>query len=395
MERTTLWAARCVIFVAFLDLFIQFPVVAPYASALGAAPALVGLIVGVYSATNLVGNLAAGAVVDRWGRKGPVLGGLLVSAAALSAYALVAAPGQLLAVRAVHGLAAAVLTPGAFALIGDTAASDRRARVMGINGAIIAVTAMIGPPLSGVGRDALGFGAVFLGGAALMLLAALAFWRGAAETIDRGAEGARPASLSGARWLALWRRPGLLAAYAAAFALTIGLGTLVTHLPQLLARDGSTRSAGLAFAIYALVAMAVMAGPLGHLSDRVGRFGPLAGGLALIGVGMLALGVAPNQIGASVGMAVFGTGFGLLFPAATALVAEASASRERGTAFGIFYAVYSLGVVVGSLLSGQITELQGELTGAPFLVGAALALLAAPPVSLLRRLVAAPTAQVT
>ena len=57
---STIPAARLVVFATFLDLFVQFPVVAPFARTLGAAPALVGLIVGVYSLTNLLGNLAAG-----------------------------------------------------------------------------------------------------------------------------------------------------------------------------------------------------------------------------------------------------------------------------------------------------------------------------------------------
>ncbi len=72
MAKYSIWAARFVIFVAFFDLFIQFPIVAPYAGSLGAAPALVGIIVAAYSATNLIGNLIAGLILDRWGRKGPV-----------------------------------------------------------------------------------------------------------------------------------------------------------------------------------------------------------------------------------------------------------------------------------------------------------------------------------
>ena len=36
--KSNLWAARLVIFAAFFDLFLQFPVVAPYAEELGASP---------------------------------------------------------------------------------------------------------------------------------------------------------------------------------------------------------------------------------------------------------------------------------------------------------------------------------------------------------------------
>src|SRR5687767_802664 len=178
---------------------------------------MVGLIVGVYSLTNLIGNLAAGVVLDRWGRKGPVLAGMVATAAVVAGYALVRTPEQLLGVRAAHGLATAVLTPGAFALIGDTAAVDRRARVMGVSGAIIAVAATIGPPLASAVADRAGVAALFLGTAAFMAAAAAFFalwaregrgWRtaeagvpGRAATVE-GAPGAYAAGEGG--YLSLW-----------------------------------------------------------------------------------------------------------------------------------------------------------------------------------------------
>jgi MFS family permease len=387
---STILAARLVVFVTFLDLFIQFPVVAPFARQLGATPSAVGWIVGAYSLTNLLGNLVAGVALDRWGRRLPVLIGLLVSALALASYAVVTTPGQLLAVRAVHGLATAVLTPGAFALIGDTAAVDRRARVMGVSGAIIAVAATLGPPLASALADRYGVGALFLGAAGLMLVAALHFWRRALET----AAPREDATATAAGYLSVWTRLPLVAAYLAVLALTIGLGALVTHLPQALVARGESGLRGAVFTVYALLAVLAMVGPLGRLSDRVGRRGPLAAGLSLIGLGMLLLALVPSAVGALLGMAVFGFGFGLLFPPATALVVEATDRSERGAAFGVFYAVYSLGVVVGAVLSGVLDEWGGDTTAAPLLIGAMVALAAAPAVLALgRRLVTAAARQ--
>jgi DHA1 family multidrug resistance protein-like MFS transporter len=384
-----IWASRLVIAVAFLDLFIQFPIVAPFARALGASPALAGAIVGIYSATNLAGNLLAGVAVDRWGRRRPILAGLVVTALALFGYAIVQTPEQLLRLRALHGFAAAILTPGAFALIGDLAAPDLRARAMGINGAIIAVTAVIGPPLAGVMRDRWNVGAPFLLGGALMIIATLIF---AAVVRERDfAVGVPMTQAPMGRYLERWFRPALLDAYLAALALTIGLGTLVTHLPLLLtARGESAGRAGLAFTIYAAVAMVLMASPTNRLSDRYGRLGPVASGIGLLAAGLLVLGLAPGMAGVGAGMAIFGLGFGLLFPAATALIADATTPWERGAAFGLFYAVYSLGVVIGSFLSGIIDDWLGEIGPGPFLVAAAVAALIAPTILLIRRRAVAP-----
>ena len=74
----------------------------------------------------------------------------------------------------------------------------------------------------------------------------------------------------------------------------------------------------------------------------------------------------------------FGTGFGMLFPTMKTILIEATSSHNRGRAFGVFYAIYSLGVVVGSTGSGVILEFQGDAGGGPFIFGAAAALTAIP-----------------
>jgi MFS family permease len=340
----------------------------------------------MYSATNLVGNLISGVLLDRWGRKRPVLIGLLLTAVALIGYSLVQTPEQLLIVRAVHGLAASVLTPGAFAILGDAARTGGRARVMGTSGALIAVAAVLGPPLAGGMRDQLGFGAVFLVASVIMLIAAFVFWRFVQETVRPAGETRPFAMQPKPDYLTLWTRPALVAAYLTAFALNVGSGTLVNYLSLLLTDRGEPASrTGLAFTVYAAVGLAVLAGPLNRLSDRSGRFPPMISGLALVGVGLLILAAVGNMLGVAVGMAVYGLGFGLLFPAATALVTDVTLSQERGAAFGIFYAVYSGGVVVGSVLSGFVSSWAGEFAGAPFVVAAVVCLVASPILALLGR----------
>ena len=58
-------------------------------------------------------------------------------------------------------------------------------------------------------------------------------------------------------------------------------------------------------------------------------------------------------------------------------MSEVASSGRRGIAFGIFYAVYSLGVVVGSGVSGVVAGMAAGL-GVPFFVSAAVAIMALP-----------------
>ena len=383
IARYTIWAARLVVFAAFFDLFVQFPTIAPYAESLGASAALVGLIVAAYSFTNLFGNLGAGYILDRWGRRSPMLLGMAITVIAVFSYSLVQTPEQMMVARAVHGIGAAVLAPGAFSIIGDRTPSDRWGRAMGLTGALIAVAALIGPPAAGILRDLWGANVVFYVDTAFILITLIAFLlitRDASLT-PPAEESAQPASQR--EWRT--RKPALWSAYAAAFAITVGIGALVTHLPLMLEEQGETAArSGYSFGIYALVAMLVMASPISRAGDRFGRFGPLMLGLIGVAAGLALLGVLEGYGGVVVGMAVFGLGYGLVFPAATALVAGANGAGRRGMAFGVFYAVYSFGVVVGASGSGRLAALSDDLVGLPFLVAAAVVLAAVPLVAVLR-----------
>uniref|UniRef100_A0A7C3A8C9 MFS transporter n=1 Tax=Thermorudis sp. TaxID=1969470 RepID=A0A7C3A8C9_9BACT len=375
-----LWAARLVVFVAFFDLFVQYPLAAPYAEWLGAAPALTGFIVASYSIANLAGNIGAGMLLDRFGRARPLVLALLGTALVLAAYTMVRDAYQLIIVRLLHGLAVATLAPGAFALIGDLTAPDERARAMGINGALIAIAAMVAPPLAGVLQDRLGYEPIFLADAALMALAVPVTWLALRRVhVEPAAPSKAERSHSVDRYLTLARRPRLALAYATILTFTVSLGFLVTHLPLAIEVGGGTApQRGLAFSIYALVAALVMASPLTRYSDRRGRSRPLGLGLLLVGLGLLTLALGLARPALVLGMTSFGLGFGLLFPSASALVVEASAPAERGSAFGLFYALYSVGVIVGATLSGLLASWAGMASPLPFLISGFLSATAGP-----------------
>ena len=384
IARHTIWAARLVVLAVFLDLFVQFPTIAPYAEGFGASVAIVGVVVAAYSFTNLFGNLGAGFVLDRWGRRLPIAVGLAITTVAVFCYSLVQTPEQLIAVRAIHGIGAAVLAPGAFTMIGDRAPADRWGRAMGLTGALIAVAALVGPPVAGILRDTWGADAVFFVDSVVLLTTLVIFLLVARDdgvTAEAGVPDAGAAQQERAS-----TRPALWSAYGAAFAITVGIGALVAYLPLMLENQGvSAARTGYSFGIYAFVAMLVMASPLNRASDRFGRFGPLIVGLVGVAVGLAILGFFTEYAGVAVGMAVFGFGYGIVFPSAAALVIGATGADRRGMAFGVFYAVYSLGVVVGSVGSGALADLDGDLVGLPFLVAAAVVICAVPVVEVMRR----------
>ncbi len=369
-----MWTIRAVALVAFMDLFMQLPVIATYSRSLGAQAAMIGVTVGMYSAANLLGNLGAGALLDRMDRKRLVIVGMLLTSVSLYAYSLVDTPAQLLILRAFHGLFAGVLAPGAFAMLGDRSRSQR-VRSMGISGSLIAVSAVIGPPLAGGIRELLGFEAVFATSATLMLLAAVAFWilvPGSSHSISEPPQDRQTVS-------ALARNGVLLRVFWSVLVMTFGIGALINHLPIVVEEmGGSARMSGIAFATFSLVATVVMASPAHRTMDEGSRSLTVVCGLGFLGVSSLTLAVLGGSTTAIyAAMLIFGLGFGLLFPSLSVSVAEQAGRSRRGTAFGIFYAIYSLGVFLGSVVSGGVSGAFADL-GAPFYLGAAAPLAAIP-----------------
>ncbi|MCS7002377.1 MAG: MFS transporter [Dehalococcoidia bacterium] len=373
------WTARLIVFIAFIDLFAQFPIVAPFvASRFDAGPLLVGLAIGAYSLANLFGSLGVGLLLDSWGRKPSIVLGLLGAAAALVSYTIVPAAELFVAARVIHGLAAAFLLPGALAIQADVSPPWERAKAFGAAGSVIAFSAILGPMIGGIGGSTIGPAAVFLTIAAVLTITAGFVALFATETLRK--DHSVKSGLAG-NPLPLFRKRFALIAYSGAFALNVGLLTLITHKPLWMAAHGETAVwvRGATLSVYAVFALIMLLGPAAKLADRFGRGKPLAGGLGLLGVGLIGLSVSPLTpvyVGmVFVSMAVMGAGYGILFPAGTALLVDATTLRERGTAFGVYSTIDSIGGVVGSGLSGALaTALGGVDTPAPFLASSAFAL---------------------
>jgi len=339
-------------FLVFLDTHGLAPLMAPYARSLGAPVSLIGWIVGLYSAANLVGNLGGGWWADRVGRKLPLLIGLTGVAAALLVYPLLGEPRPMLAVRFLHGMGSALVTPAALAYLGDASLSTSRGRTMALYGVVYGMSGLIGPPLAGWLRDRMGYAAVFLGLSALMLTAALV----AGAKIRGGGISSSERPASRIPWRSLLRF-GLSVSFLAAFCWMFMMGTLLVFLPLIGEERGFTAArTGMLFGGFALAATLVQASPLGRLSDRWGRFPLIALGLTLIAVALLVLSVSHHWGQMMGGMALYGLGFGLLFPAMSALVVDETTPETRGKASGIFMAMISLGMIAGSGMAGWMDQ---------------------------------------
>jgi MFS family permease len=125
----------------------------------------------------------------------------------------------------------------------------------------------------------------------------------------------------------------------------------------------------------------LLASPAGALSDRIGRRKVLLAGWFVYG--LIYLGFALSNTGAQIWLiyGIYGFYYALTEGASRAFVADLVPHEQRGSAYGLFHASTGLAALPASLIAGVLWQGIGSWTGlgpaAPFLFGAALALLAA------------------
>ena len=133
--------------------------------------------------------LIGGAAGDRFGRRRVFLIGVAIFALASIGCALAPSVQALIAGRAVQGIGAALLTPGALAVIGATFPPEERGKAFGTWAGFGALTGMIGPLIGGWLADAADWRAIFWINVPLAILTAVVTLAVTPESRDPDAKG--------------------------------------------------------------------------------------------------------------------------------------------------------------------------------------------------------------
>ena len=232
--------------------------------------------------------------------------------------------------------------------------------------------AMAAGPIAGVSLAAhFGFGAVFVVSAAIAAVA-LCLVGAIGETLREPAR--RPFRLSSS----LSRSavfPSMIA-----LCLLSTLGAQLAFMPLYAQSHGM--NPGAFFVSFALV-VAIVRGPAGGVSDRVGRSFVVTVGLVLATAGLATLAMAEDLVRLVLAGGLFGIGFGSVHPALMAWSVDGVDDADRGRAMGTYLAAFDLGFALGAGISGlAVVSLGFRQT---FLGAAVVPLLAAAAVLLHRR----------
>jgi len=125
----------------------------------------------------------------------------------------------------------------------------------------------------------------------------------------------------------------------------------------------------------------LISAPAGSLSDRIGRKRLIVGGWLVYAIIYLGFGLAQAGWHVWVLYVIYGLYYGLAFGTSKAMIADIVSENLRGTAYGTYNAILGILDFPASLIAGLLWQggfgWQGLGPSAPFLFGAALALIAA------------------
>jgi EmrB/QacA subfamily drug resistance transporter len=116
---------------------------------LGGSYAVIEWVTAAYALGMAVGLLTGGRLGDIFGRRRVLLAGMAGFVLTSAACAAAQSAGELIAARAVQGLAAAIMLPQVFGLIRDLFAAHEMGKAFGVYGPVMGLSAMLGPIVSG------------------------------------------------------------------------------------------------------------------------------------------------------------------------------------------------------------------------------------------------------
>src|SRR5213594_3615319 len=159
----------------------------------------------------------------------------------------------------------------------------------------------------------------------------------------------------------------------ATFTDIVAYAIAIPVLPALSRRLGASPTMiGLLFGSFGVTLLTVSV-PMGAVSDRVGRKGPIVAGLLALAAASLLFAYAETLPWLFAARMLQGAADAVTWVVGFALIADLYGEDERGRAMGLAMGGSTLGFIIGPLLGGWLYELGGIRL--PFLVVAALAAL--------------------
>jgi MFS family permease len=347
-----------VVFIALLGVGVIAPVLAVFATDLGATGITLGLIMATFPLVRGLVLPVVGGLSDRKGRKVFMLVGLGIYAAAGLLFTFAASVLHLVPIRILQGLGSAMVIPMAMAYTGDMAPEGQEGRYMGFLNIAAFVGFGSGPVLGGVLRDLWGVESVFYGMFFFSVVALLLVLFLVPSSQYRGAGKSQEGLMVTFRKMLKNRK--VLGVLLSRMATMMIMMPTMAFLPILMTQllDSSGMEIGIVIGIRTLV-NALFQPSFGKLADRSNKLKLLLMGSITVGITMFLV-PFPRSLPVLIALfVVMGVGEALVWPVLGAYAIEEGRRYGQGSMMGVFNMAISAGVFLSSSMAGLFMDLFG------------------------------------
>lgn len=331
----------------FLGLQILLPALPVFVDYLGGEDFHVGLVIGIFTVSAMLVRPWAGFFLDTKGRRGILLGGLVIFIASAMAYNWSTGITLLLLIRFLHGLGWGACTTAAGTVAADIIPGPRMGEGMGYFGLATALSMAVAPAagiyvINNFSFTHLFFTSAFLAFLAFMFSSGIHY-----RKVEQDPNAPKPVLYEKSAI-----RPSLVI-----FFVTTTFGSIVSFL-VLYAMERGITNIGPFFTAFAVI-MFISRPVSGILVDRKGYDIVVMPGLLLLAAAMLILAAADTLWKFLAAAIVYGLGFGSVQPSMQALTVRNIEPSRRGAANGTFFSSFDLGIGAGSVLWGLLSQAVG------------------------------------
>lgn len=348
-----IFTANLLVFISFYCLLPTLPLfVTDY---LGSDVSAVGYIFGFFALAAVIARPLAGFAVDTTGRKVVLFISLLLLSAAIAIYNIATTVLVLFIIRMFHGLCWGFATTAAGTVATDIVPAARRGEGIGYYGLSNTFAMAAGPALGLVIVSHTSFTVLFTGSsllaaAALICVLAITFKETAAKHTQQPVE---------IRLTTLFETRVLIYAVITFF-IAILYSSIISFV-TLLGKELAIANPGSYFLAYA--STLILSRPYaGKALDSSGPKTIMAIGFAALASSFLLLFFAAGYVGFILSGLCLGIGFGIVQPTTLALAINRVEPLRRGAANGTIFTAFDLGVGLGSILLGLLSEYAGLAT---------------------------------
>jgi len=317
---------------------------APYGTGNGAAGVAAGLATGTMMLSTVLTELAMPGVLRRFGYRMAFALGLVLLGAPAAVLPVSASMVLVLGVCLARGAGLGIVAVAGTALMADLSPAERHGEGLGIYGVAVGIPSIVCLPLGLWLQLQVGFGPVFVLGAALSLLTLAVVGALPGRTTRGEHAGGGPAGPL---------RGGLVRPATVFGAVTLASGVQLTFLP-LAVPTGSRQVAALALLAQSCVTP-VARWTAGRYSDRHGSAGLLMPAVLAAALGTAAVARVDSPLAVILGMGSFGIGFGVAQNVTLTLMLQRVPRSGYGRVSALWNLAYDFGIGLGAVGVGFLT----------------------------------------